>query len=71
LAEHDSSEYLNWSDAEETVLPKLKLLTRSISLSLPESMIEELKVLVNKRDIPCQYLLKISIYEKNSTELRQ
>ena len=43
--EHDSSEYLDWSDAEAVVLPKLKPSTRSISIRLPESMIDELKVL--------------------------
>lgn len=68
---HDSSEYLDWSDAEDTVLPKLKPSTRSISLRLPESMIEELKVLANKRDIPYQSLLKIFISEKINAEFRQ
>jgi predicted DNA binding CopG/RHH family protein len=67
---HDSPEYLDWSDAEDTVLPKLKPSTRSISLRLPESMIEELKVLANKRDIPYQSLLKIFISEKINAELR-
>jgi predicted DNA binding CopG/RHH family protein len=67
---HDSSEYLDWSDAEDTILPKLKPSTRSISLRLPESMIEELKVLANKRDIPYQSLLKIFISEKINAELR-
>lgn len=68
---HDSSEYLDWADAENTVLPKLKPSTRSISLRLPESMIEELKVLANKRDIPYQSLLKIFISEKINAEFRQ
>jgi predicted DNA binding CopG/RHH family protein len=68
---HDSSEYLDWSDAEDAILPKLKPSTRSISLRLPESMIEELKVLANKRDIPYQSLLKIFISEKINTELRR
>jgi predicted DNA binding CopG/RHH family protein len=67
---HDSAEYLDWSDAEETILPKLKPSTRSISLRLPESMIEELKVLANKRDVPYQSLLKIFISEKIDAELR-
>ena len=39
--EHDSSEYLDWTDAEEIVLPRLKPSTRTISVRLPESMIEE------------------------------
>jgi predicted DNA binding CopG/RHH family protein len=68
---HDSSEYLDWSNAEDAILPKLKPSTRSISLRLPESMIEELKVLANKRDIPYQSLLKIFISEKINTELRR
>jgi predicted DNA binding CopG/RHH family protein len=68
---HDSSEYLDWSEAEDAILPKLKPSTRSISLRLPESMIEELKVLANKCDIPYQSLLKIFISEKINTELRR
>jgi predicted DNA binding CopG/RHH family protein len=61
--QHDSSEYLDWSDADDVILPKLKPSTRSISIRLPESMIEELKVLANKRDVPYQSLLKIFIAE--------
>jgi predicted DNA binding CopG/RHH family protein len=68
---HDSSEYIDWSDAEDTLLPKLKPSTRSISLRLPESMIEELKVLANKRDVPYQSLLKIFISEKIDAESRR
>jgi predicted DNA binding CopG/RHH family protein len=66
---HDSSEYIDWSDAENVVMPKLKLSTRSISIRLPESMIEELKVLANKRDVPYQSLLKIFISERIDAEL--
>jgi predicted DNA binding CopG/RHH family protein len=69
--QHDSSEYLDWSDAEEAILPRLKPSTRSISIRLPESMIEELKVLANKRDVPYQSLLKIFISERIDTELHQ
>jgi len=53
------------------VLPKLKPTTRSISIRLPESMIEELKVLANKRDVPYQSLLKIFLSERIDTELHQ
>ncbi|MEE4601410.1 MAG: BrnA antitoxin family protein [Desulfobacteraceae bacterium] len=66
---HDSSEYVDWSDAENVVMPKLKPSTRSISIRLPESMIEELKVLANKRDVPYQSLLKIFISERIDAEL--
>jgi len=66
---HDSSEYLDWSDAENVVLPRLKPSTRKISIRLPESMIDELKALANKRDVPYQSLLKIFLSERIKTEL--
>ena len=68
---HDSSEYIDWSDAEAVVLPRLKPSTRKISIRLPESMIDELKVLANKRDVPYQSLLKIFLSERINTELHR
>ncbi len=65
----DSTEYLDWKIAKSLVLPKLKPSTKKISLRLPESMIEELKLLANKRDVPYQSLLKIYLSEKISKEL--
>ena len=66
---HDSSEYIDWSEAEEVVLPKLKPSTKTISLRLPESMLEDLKILANKRDVPYQSLLKIFLSERINSEL--
>ena len=68
-AKADSTEYLDWKKAKSLVLPKLKPSTKKISLRLPESMIEELKLLANKRDVPYQSLLKIYLSEKISQEL--
>ncbi len=65
----DSTDYLNWENTKSLVLPKLKPSTKKISLRLPESMIEELKLLANKRDVPYQSLLKIYLSEKISQEL--
>ena len=67
----DSSGYINWSDAEEAVFSRLKPSTRRISIRLPEAMIEELKLLANKRDVPYQSLLKIFLAERIDAELRQ
>jgi predicted DNA binding CopG/RHH family protein len=67
--QHDSSEYIDWSDAEEVVFSRLKPTTRTISIRLPESMIEELKLLANKRDVPYQSLLKIFLSERIDSEL--
>ncbi len=69
--QNDSKDYIDWSEAEETSLPKLKPSTRTISLRLPESMLEELKILANKRDIPYQSLLKIFLSEKIYSEQHQ
>lgn len=69
--QHDSSEYLDWSDAEEVVLSRLKPSTRKISIRLPESMIEGLKILANKRDVPYQSLLKIFLSERIDSEFHQ
>ncbi len=68
---HDSSEYLDWSEAEEVILPRLKPSTKTISVRLPESMLEELKVLANKRDVPYQSLLKIFLSERINAELHR
>ena len=61
---HDSTEYLDWSDAEKGVLPRLKPTTKTISIRLPVSMLEELKMLANKRDVSYQSLLKIFLSER-------
>ncbi|MBI3016031.1 MAG: BrnA antitoxin family protein [Candidatus Tectomicrobia bacterium] len=69
-ATHDSSEYIGWKKAKRVVLPELKPSLKTISLRLPESMIEELKLLAHKRDVPYQSLLKLFLSEKISEELK-
>ena len=69
-AEHDSTDYIDWSKAQRAIFPNLKPSTKTISLRLPESMIEELKLLANKRDVPYQSLLKIFLAEKIEEEFQ-
>ena len=69
-ATHDSTEYINWKKAKKVMLSNLKPSVKSISLRLPESMIEELKLLANKKDVPYQSLLKIFLAEKIGEELK-
>ena len=69
-ATHDSTEYINWKKAKKVMLSNLKPSLKSISLRLPESMIEELKLLANKKDVPYQSLLKIFLAEKIGEELK-
>jgi predicted DNA binding CopG/RHH family protein len=66
----DSTEYIDWKRAKRAILPNLKPSLRTISLRLPESMIEELKLLANKRDIPYQSLLKMFLAERLDKELK-
>lgn len=69
-ATHDSSEYIDWKKVKRIVLPELKPSLKTISLRLPESMIEELKLLAHKKDVPYQSLLKMFLSEKISEELK-
>ncbi|MFZ1035994.1 MAG: BrnA antitoxin family protein [Smithella sp.] len=69
-ATHDSTEYINWKKAKKVMLSNLKPSIKSISLRLPESMIEELKLLANKKDVPYQSLLKIFLAERIGKELK-
>ncbi len=69
-ATHDSTEYIDWQRAKRPVLSKLKPSVKTISLRLPESMIDELKLLANKRDVPYQSLLKVFLAERIDKELK-
>ena len=70
-AEHDSTEYVDWSKARRSVFPNLKPSTKTISLRLPESMLEELKLLANKNDVPYQSLVKVFLSERIESELQK
>ena len=60
---NDSSDYLDWKKAEQVVFPSLKPTTKAISLRLSESMLAQIKVEANKRDVPYQSLMKIWLSE--------
>ena len=68
-AVHDSMDYIDWGKGKKAVLSNLKPSIKTISLRLPESMLEELKLLANKRDVPYQSLLKIFLAERIEEEL--
>ena len=67
-ASADSTEYLDWSSAKRTRFVQLKPTLKTISLRLPVSMIEDLKVLANRRDVPYQSLLKVFLAERLAKE---
>ena len=61
---NDSTDYIDWSQAQKVTFPNLKPSTKSISLRLPISLLESIKVAANKRDMPYQSLIKAWLYEK-------
>ena len=63
-AKVDTSKYFDFGKAQRVIFPNLKPSTRSISLRLPESVLNELKVMANKRDMPYQSLIKSFLVEK-------
>ena len=70
-ATHDSADYVDWSRAKPATFSRLKPSTQTISLRLPEALLESLKMLANKRDVPYQSLLKVFLAERIEQELRQ
>lgn len=69
-SEHDSTEYIDWRRAKHITFGRLKPSTQTISIRLPEALLEDLKRLANKRDVPYQSLLKIFLAERVAQELR-
>jgi len=56
---HDSSDYLDWNNAQAVSMPNLKPSTKTISLRLPEGLLESIKIEANKLDMPYQSLIKV------------
>ena len=70
-ASNDSTNYIDWDKAKDVIMPNLKPTLKTISIRLPEIMIEELKLLANKKDVPYQSLMKIFIAERVAQELQK
>lgn len=68
---HDSTDYIDWRRARTVIFPALKPSTKTISLRLPESMLNELRLLANKRDVPYQSLIKVFLQKRIDQELRR
>jgi predicted DNA binding CopG/RHH family protein len=60
----DSTAYVDWSNAKRAVLPNLKPTTRTISLRLPQHLLDSIKAAANARDVPYQSLIKVWLQEK-------
>ena len=69
-SKNDSTEYLNWNKSKRVSFPSLKPSTKTISLRLPEFLLNDIKIIANKRDVPYQSLIKIILKERIDRELR-
>ena len=61
--QNDSSEYVDWGKAKLASMPNLKPSTKTISLRLPEMLLDNIKIEAHKRDIPYQSLIKAWLAE--------
>lgn len=60
----DSTEHLDWTKARKVALPNLKPTTKTISLRLPQHLLDDIKIAANARDVPYQSLIKVWLQEK-------
>ena len=67
----DSTEYVDWSKAKRMVFHNLKPSLKTISIRLPQSMLDELKLIANKRDVPYQSLVKMFLADRISEEIKK
>ena len=65
---HDTTDYLDWSKARRVTFPNLRPSTATISLRLPQGLLNELRALANERDVPYQSLLKVFLAERVAKE---
>jgi predicted DNA binding CopG/RHH family protein len=64
----DSTEYFDFSNAAKVKFPNLKFSTESISIRLPKSLLDNIKIIANKKDVPYQSLIKIYLSDRVSEE---
>ena len=69
-ANNDSSDFIDWGKSKLTAFPNLRPSTKTISLRLPEFLLNDIKVIAHKRDVPYQSLIKIILKERIDNELK-
>lgn len=70
-AKADSTEYVDWSTARVVRFPNLRPSSTAISVRLPDTLLTELKLLANERDVPYQSLLKLYLADRVTAERRR
>ena len=70
-AGHSPLDYMDQASASRRTFPDLRPTLKSVSIRLPEDMVEQLKVLAHKKDIPYQSLAKIYLAREILMERRK
>ena len=70
-AKHDVKDYADIKQGQRVHFANLKPSLKTISIRLPQHLVEDLKALANERDIPYQALLKQFLAERVSREWRE
>jgi predicted DNA binding CopG/RHH family protein len=70
-AKADSTEYIDWSTARMVRFPNLRPSSTAIPVRLPDTLLSELKMLANERDVPYQSLLKLYLADRITAERRR
>ena len=61
---HDSTDHVDWTNAKKVTMPNLRPSTKTISLRLPQHLLDSIKMAANARDVPYQSLIKVWLQEK-------
>ena len=61
---NDSTDFVDWTKAQPATFPNLKPSTKTISLRLPQHLLDAIKSAANSRDVPYQSLIKVWLQEK-------
>ncbi|KKW11416.1 MAG: hypothetical protein UY49_C0002G0015 [Microgenomates group bacterium GW2011_GWC1_49_7] len=69
-ATHDATDYFDFSKPVKLDLSELKFSTFPVTIRLPQWLVDDLKKLANRRDVPYQSLMKIYLAEKVREEQR-
>ena len=67
-AKHALSDVFDVSKGVNVGFPNLKPSTQAMTVRMPSWLVNDLKVLANKRDVPYQSLMKVFLAEKVKAE---
>ncbi len=65
---NDATDFFGFGKKKGAIFPNLKYSTESISIRLPKSLLDDVKSIANKKDVPYQSLIKIYLADKVNEE---